>query len=97
VVVPGDTVTETITTPGGTVVVAQPAKAAKESRLRTILYAPGRALKEALRLLFNNPRELALMAAVWALLYAPCYLGERRRSINGLRARRAAVGLGGVA
>jgi hypothetical protein len=51
-----------------------------------------RALAQALQLLFNNPRELGLMAAVWALLYAPCYLGERRRSVSGLRARRAAAG-----
>jgi hypothetical protein len=34
------------------------------------------------RLLFSNPREFGLMAAVWALLYAPCYLGERRRTLR---------------
>jgi hypothetical protein len=50
------------------------------------------AIAEAMRLLFNNPRELGLMAAVWGLLYAPCYLGERRRSIGALHARRASAG-----
>ena len=49
-------------------------------------------LVDTLRLLFSSPREFGLVAAVWALLYAPCYLGERRRSIRGLRNRRAALG-----
>ena len=40
---------------------------------------------EAFRFLFNNPREVALMAAVWALLFLPCYLGERRRVLDRLR------------
>jgi hypothetical protein len=54
-----------------------------------------RALAQAMQLLFNNPRELGLMAAVWGLIYAPCYLGERRRSVGSLRGRRSAA-LGGV-
>ncbi|HEX9969979.1 MAG TPA: hypothetical protein VGB03_07555, partial [Acidimicrobiales bacterium] len=64
----------------------------RESRLVRLLKAPFRAAAEALRLLFNNPRELGLVASVWALLYAPCWLGERRRSLAALRARRAALG-----
>lgn len=68
----------------------------RESRLVRLLKAPFRAAAEVVRLLFNNPRELGLMAAVWALLYLPCWLGERRRSIADLRARRT-VDLGGVA
>lgn len=40
---------------------------------------------EAFRFLFNNPREVGLMAAVWALLFLPCYLGERRRVLDRLR------------
>ena len=67
----------------------------RRSLLRRIVEAPVRLLADVLRLLFANPREFALMAAVWALLYAPCYLGERRRSVRNLRARRAA--LGGIA
>lgn len=51
------------------------------------------AVADMIRLLFNNPRELGLIATVWALLYAPCYLGERRRSIRGLAARRAVGGV----
>jgi hypothetical protein len=47
---------------------------------------------DAARLLFSNPREFGLMAAVWALLYLPCYLGERRRTLQGLAARRATAG-----
>lgn len=59
---------------------------------RRIVEAPARFAADVLRLLFANPREFGLMAAVWALLYAPCWLGERRRSINALRARRAVLG-----
>ena len=66
-----------------------------EPAVITLLRKIPEAIAQALRLLFNNPRELMLMAAVWALLYAPCYLGERRRSIRGLQNRRA--GVGGVA
>lgn len=63
-----------------------------ESTVIRVLRKIPAAVAEALRLLFNNPRELALMATVWALLYGPCYLGERRRTISGLRARRASIG-----
>lgn len=44
------------------------------------------------RLLFSNPREFGLLAAVWALLYAPCYLGERRRSLRRVATNRIPVG-----
>lgn len=64
----------------------------QESLIERIVKAPFRAIAHALRLLFNNPRELGLLATVWALLYAPCYLGERRRSITGLRDARATAG-----
>jgi hypothetical protein len=63
-------------------------------RIVRLLKRGPEAVAQALRLLFNNPRELGLLAAVWALLWAPCWLGERRRSIGGLRARRAAVPTG---
>ncbi|MDQ3758143.1 MAG: hypothetical protein M3394_09880, partial [Actinomycetota bacterium] len=36
------------------------------------------ALKEVAGLLFSDPGELMLMAGVWFLIWAPCYLGERR-------------------
>lgn len=92
---PGDPVVTTITEggSGSDAVAAAPVTGAKgESRLVRLLKAPFRAAAEAIRLLFNNPRELGLMAAVWALLYAPCWLGERRRAIAALRAGRAALG-----
>jgi hypothetical protein len=44
------------------------------------------------RLLFSNPREFGLMAAVWALLYAPCYLGERRRTLRRVGSARLRTG-----
>jgi hypothetical protein len=69
-----------------------PAPNDKEPAILRLIKKIPEAIAEALRLLFNNPRELGLMAAVWGLLYAPCYLGERRRSIRGLHARRATVG-----
>lgn len=34
---------------------------------------------QGLKLLFSSPVELGLMATVWLLVWAPCYLGERRR------------------
>ncbi len=46
------------------------------------------AVAAGLRLLANDPAELALLAGVWALLWAPCYLGDRRRSLRGVRAHR---------
>jgi hypothetical protein len=64
----------------------------KDPLLVRVLKKVPQAIAQAVRLLFNNPRELGLMAAVWGLLYAPCYLGERRRRIRGLQARRAIVG-----
>ncbi|MDQ3756481.1 MAG: hypothetical protein M3394_01365 [Actinomycetota bacterium] len=62
----------------------------RESVLTRLLRAVPRAMAEALRLLFNNPRELGLLAALWALLYAPCYLGDRRRAVRAVAARRLA-------
>jgi hypothetical protein len=56
-----------------------------------LLRAVPRAIAEALRLVFNNPRELGLLAALWALLYAPCYLGDRRRAIREIARRRLAT------
>jgi hypothetical protein len=64
------------------------AGAGREGILTRLLRAVPRALAEALRLLFNNPRELGLLAALWALLYAPCYLGDRRRAVREIAARR---------
>jgi hypothetical protein len=81
------TVTSIVTVPGPPL----PSPHPKPRIIRIIERIP-EAVAEALRLLFNNPRELGLMAAVWALLYAPCYLGERRRSVRGLRSRRASIG-----
>lgn len=59
-----------------------------------VLRAVPRALAEALRLLFNDPRELGLLAALWALLYAPCYLGDRRRAVREVAARRLTAAAG---
>lgn len=39
---------------------------------------------QLLKLAFNSPREMALMGSVWALLFLPCYLGERRRLLARL-------------
>lgn len=64
----------------------------EDSPIVRILKQIPRAIAQAMQLLFNNPREVALLATVWALLYAPCYLGERRRSIGGLLARRVTSG-----
>jgi hypothetical protein len=65
----------------------------RRSALARLLANVPRALAQGLHLLFNHPRELGLLLAVWALLYAPCYLGERRRNVRNLRARRAAGGV----
>ena len=46
------------------------------------------------RLLFSSPREFLLMLTVWALIYAPCYLGERRRRLRELVANRATSAVG---
>lgn len=88
----GDTivVTEVQEVPGD----APPASSDKEPTILRLIKKIPQAIAQALRLLFNNPRELGLLAAVWALLFAPCYLGERRRSIRGLTARRAVGGVG---
>lgn len=48
--------------------------------LTQILQVPAQLLKLA----FNSPREMALMGSVWALLFLPCYLGERRRLLARL-------------
>ena len=64
----------------------------RDAKIIRLLKKIPQAIAEAVRLLFNNPRELGLMAAVWGLLYAPCYLGERRRSIRRLSMRRATAG-----
>jgi hypothetical protein len=90
----GDPEIVAVTEPGDTVLVPGPAAngGGRKSLIRRIVEAPVRLVQDILRLLFSNPREFGLMAAVWALLYTPCYLGERRRSIRALRARRAAVG-----
>jgi hypothetical protein len=61
-----------------------------ESAVTRFLRAPVRAVAAALRLLFNNPRELGLMTAVWVLLYGPFRLAGRHRSIRSLRRRRLA-------
>jgi hypothetical protein len=66
----------------------------RENVITRLLRAIPRAVAEALRLLFNNPRELGLLAALWALLYAPCYLGDRRRAVRQVAARRLTSGLG---
>jgi hypothetical protein len=63
----------------------------RESLVERIVKFPVRLAADVLRLLFSNPREFGLMAAVWALLYAPCYLGERRRAIRRVETRRLAV------
>jgi hypothetical protein len=60
------------------------------SLIRRLVDLPRRLVADVLRLLFSNPRELGLMAAVWALLYAPCYLGERRRALGAVGSRRLA-------
>jgi hypothetical protein len=62
----------------------------RENLVTRLLRAVPRAVAEALRLLFNNPRELGLLAALWALLYAPCYLGDRRRAVRAIAAHRLA-------
>jgi hypothetical protein len=59
-----------------------------ESAVTRFLRAPVRAAAAALRLLFNNPRELGLMTAVWLLLYGPFRLAGRHRSVRALRRRR---------
>lgn len=59
--------------------------------LTDLIKAPFTIAADVLRLLFANPREFGLMAAVWALLYLPCYLGERRRTLEKLAARRVAA------
>jgi hypothetical protein len=64
----------------------------RESLVERIVKFPVRLAADVLRLLFSNPREFGLMAAVWALLYAPCYLGERRRAIRRVETRRLATG-----
>jgi hypothetical protein len=61
--------------------------AGRETLLTRVLRAPLRALAQALSMLFNNPRELALLAAVWLLLYAPFHLGERQRTLRRVRLR----------
>jgi hypothetical protein len=61
-----------------------------ESAITRFLRAPVRAAAAALRLLFNNPRELGLMTAVWLLLYGPFRLAGRHRSVRALRRRRLA-------
>jgi hypothetical protein len=77
---------------------ADPAAAAlsqaapRENLLTRVLRAVPRALAEALRLLFNNPRELGLLAALWGLLYAPCYLGDRRRAVRTVAGHRLTAG-----
>ncbi|MDQ3756413.1 MAG: hypothetical protein M3394_00980 [Actinomycetota bacterium] len=89
---PGETQTVTVTEQGETVQVPGQNVVKTKPLWRRIVEAPVNLVKDVLRLLFANPREFGLMAAVWGLLYAPCYLGERRRSLRNLRARRGAVG-----
>jgi hypothetical protein len=64
----------------------------RENTVTRLLRAIPRAVAQALRLLFNNPRELGLLAALWALLYAPCYLGDRRRAVRDVAGRRLSSG-----
>ena len=47
------------------------------SVLKRLLRVPA----EALRLLFASPRQFGLMASVWALLWLPWYLADRRRAV----------------
>src|SRR5687767_12506335 len=82
-----ETVTETVVEPGAPS--ASDGGGKGGNRIVRLIQRIPELAADALRLLFSNPREFGLLAAVWALLYAPCYLGERRRSLGGLRARRA--------
>lgn len=63
--------------------------------LGRLLRFPSRLATDVLRLLFSSPRELALMAAVWALLYTPFYLAHRRRTVRAVGTRRLAEGVAG--
>ena len=87
---PDDPIVTTIVEqlPGDSIAAAPVFGTPRESVLTRVLRALPRAVAEALRLLFNNPRELGLLAALWALLYAPCYLGDRRRAVRRIAARR---------
>ncbi|MDQ3757512.1 MAG: hypothetical protein M3394_06665, partial [Actinomycetota bacterium] len=43
---------------------------------------------DLLRLALSHPREAGLLAVLWALIWLPCYLGERRRAASALLATR---------
>ena len=44
------------------------------------LRTPARAIRDAIRLLVNQPGQFGLLFATFALLAAPLYLAYRRRS-----------------
>jgi len=50
------------------------------SIIERVLRTPGEALKEALELIAENPREFLLLLSMWTLLAGPLYLAQRRRS-----------------
>jgi hypothetical protein len=52
------------------------------SLLQRIAGTPRKVVSTALKglsVFLSSPRELGLMAAVWVLVWMPCYLAERRR------------------
>ena len=69
-----------------------------KSIIERVLRTPGEALKEALELIAENPREFLLLMSMWTLLAGPLYLAQRRRSrmraLAGVWAR-AGTGAGG--
>jgi hypothetical protein len=65
-----------------------PAAAGRPPLLRRILRGLAQLPTEALRMLFSGSRELPLLAGVWALVWLPCFLGERRRKAAALVAQR---------
>jgi hypothetical protein len=50
------------------------------SIIERVLRTPGEALKQALELIAENPREFLLLMSMWTLLAGPVYLAQRRRS-----------------
>jgi hypothetical protein len=86
----GDTTDDTVFDDNGAEALGPFAPVRGESAVTRFLRAPVRAVAAALRLLFNNPRELGLMTAVWLLLYGPFRLAGRHRSVRSLRRRRLA-------
>lgn len=76
----------------GPIVSTTPAKGG--GLAREVLGLPAKIIEkgvQGLKLLFSSPRELGLMATVWLLVWAPCYLGERRRLAARLTPTTAGV------